>query len=158
MHNSQSHARRSTDQGCRGWSAVDQRSRVPNACRARAGAARVYTSSSKHETKLTVLKVLIGVATPARPHLSAHRLTSGYVRSHSRGKMPALSISDVTHIWQRGLGTCYVTTFARGLRGAHIVSLSPDLGNGIRCDVQHARMRTNKMVFISSRSAALPPQ
>ena len=36
--------------------------------------------------------------------------------------------------------------------------LSPDLGNGIRCDVQHARMRTNKMVFISSRSAALPPQ
>ena len=91
IHN---HMRRSTDQGRRGWSAVDQRSRVPRA----RGCRGVWYWGGTHSAHLS---------------LSARTGHSSRLRSHSRGKMPALSILDVTHIWQRGLGTCYVTTFAR---------------------------------------------
>lgn len=94
IHN---HMRRSTDQGRRGWSAVDQRSRVPRA----RGCRGVWYCGGVHSW-------CTPVTSPAP--LTGH---SSRLRSHSRGKMPALSILDVTHIWQRGLGTCYVTTFAR---------------------------------------------
>lgn len=135
IHN---HMRRSTDQGRRGWSAVDQRSRVP-----RARGCRGVWYWGVHSAHLS---------------LSAHRTQLTSEVSLTWQNACAFDFGCDAHMaaWPRDV-LCY-NVRAGGDFEELTLYLSPDLGNGIRCDVQHARMRTNKMVFISSRSAALPPQ
>lgn len=136
IHN---HMRRSTDQGRRGWSAVDQRSRVPRA----RGCRGVWYWGGRHSAKCTPLAL-------------CSQLTSEVSLTWQNACAFDFGCDAHMAAWPRDV-LCY-NVRAGGDFEELTLYLSPDLGNGIRCDVQHARMRTNKMVFISSRSAALPPQ
>ena len=114
-----------------------------HACRARAGAAASGIG---------------GVHSGTPRSLSAHRTQLTSEVSLTWQNACAFDFGCDAHMaaWPRDV-LCY-NVRAGGDFEELTLYLSPDLGNGIRCDVQHARMRTNKMVFISSRSAALPPQ